>query len=71
VILAVAGFLVGLAASKIAGPILVTLVPDIGVTIRPVAAVQTLGEVIGMSLLGAVAPVVRIMRVDPLMVFRS
>ena len=71
VILAVAGFLVGLAATMIAGPILVMLVPDVGVTIRPVAAAQTLGEVIGMSLLGAVAPVVRIMRVDPMMVFRS
>jgi putative ABC transport system permease protein len=70
-ILAIAGFLAGLGAAKIAGPILVALVPDVGVTILPVTAVQTLGEVIGMSLLGAVAPVVRIMRVDPMMVFRS
>jgi putative ABC transport system permease protein len=70
-ILAVAGFLAGLGAAKIAGPVLVTLVPDIGVTIRPVAAAQILGEVIVMSLLGAVLPVARIMRVDPMMVFRG
>ncbi|OGO50328.1 MAG: hypothetical protein A2148_06595 [Chloroflexi bacterium RBG_16_68_14] len=70
-VLGLAGFAVGLGATSLAGPFIVGLVPDIGVTIRFVAALQTLGAVVAMSLLGAVLPVVRIMRVDPLMVFRS
>lgn len=70
-VLGLAGFAVGLGATSLAGPFIVGLVPDIGVTIRFTAALQTLGAVVAMSLLGAVLPVVRIMRVDPLMVFRS
>lgn len=65
------GFCVGLAASSLAGPLIVRLVPDIGVTIRPMMALQTLVAVFAMSVLGALLPVVRVTRVDPLVVFRS
>jgi putative ABC transport system permease protein len=70
-ILGLAGFAFGLAASILAGPVLERMVPDIGVAIRMASALQTLGAVIGMSLVGAALPVVRITRVDPLVVFRS
>jgi putative ABC transport system permease protein len=70
-ILGVAGFAVGLGASLLAGPFIVNLVPDIGVTIRPMMALQTLGAVLGMSLVGALLPLARVTRVDPLVVFRS
>jgi len=70
-ILGIAGFGVGLVASMVAGPFIVRLVPDIGVTLRPIATIQTLGAVVGMSLVGAALPVIRIVRVDPLVVFRS
>jgi ABC-type antimicrobial peptide transport system permease subunit len=46
-------------------------VPDIGVSIRPAFALQTLAEVMAMSLVAAALPVIRIVRVDPLIVFRS
>jgi putative ABC transport system permease protein len=65
------GFLLGLGFSYLAGPFIVRLVPDIGVEIETRHALITLGEVVVMSLLGAVIPVIRILRVDPLMVFRN
>jgi putative ABC transport system permease protein len=65
-----AGFVVGLLAAIAAGPLIVRAVPDIGVTINLMPALWTLGAVIVMSLLGAVIPVARIARVDPLVVFR-
>jgi len=65
------GFLLGLGLAYMAGPLVVRLVPDIGVEIVARTALITLGEVVVMSLLGAVIPVIRILRVDPLMVFRS
>jgi predicted lysophospholipase L1 biosynthesis ABC-type transport system permease subunit len=61
---------VGLLAAIAAGPLIVRAVPDIGVTINLMPALWTLGAVIVMSLLGAVIPVARIARVDPLVVFR-
>jgi putative ABC transport system permease protein len=70
-ILGLAGFAVGLGASILAGVIIVRLVPDIGVSISLVSALQTLAAVVGMSLVGALLPLVRITQVDPLMVFRS
>jgi putative ABC transport system permease protein len=70
-ILGLAGFAVGLGASMLAGVIIVRLVPDIGVSIRLLSALQTLAAVVGMSLVAALLPVVRITQVDPLMVFRS
>jgi putative ABC transport system permease protein len=70
-ILGVAGFFLGLGASLLAGPFIVSLVPDIGVTVRPIMALQTLGAVLGMSLVGALLPLARVTRVDPLVVFRS
>ena len=71
VMLGIAGFVLGLAASMLAGPFIVRLVPDIGVSIRPAFALQTLVEVMAMSLVAAALPVIRIVRVDPLIVFRS
>lgn len=65
-----AGFVVGLLAAIAAGPLVVRLVPDIGVTINAIPALWTLGAVLVMSLLGAVVPVTRIAQVDPLVVFR-
>lgn len=71
VILGLAGFGVGLGASMLAGGLIVRLVPDIGVSIRLLSAMRTLGAVVAMSLVGALLPLARILRVDPLMVFRS
>jgi putative ABC transport system permease protein len=70
-VLGLAGFAVGLLASELAGVFIVRLVPDIGVTIQPLSALQTLAAVVAMSFVSALLPVVRIMQVDPLMVFRS
>ncbi len=70
-ILGLAGFAVGLGASMLSGLFIVRLVPDIGVSIRLLSALQTLGAVVAMSFAGALLPLVRIMQVDPLMVFRS
>jgi putative ABC transport system permease protein len=69
-VLGTGGFVAGLIASIIAGPLIVRLVPDIGVKINAVPALWTLGAVLVMSLLGAVIPVARIAQVDPLVVFR-
>jgi putative ABC transport system permease protein len=71
IVLGLLGFLVGIAAAQIAGPFIVRLVPDIGVTLRLTTALLTLAAALAMSLLGAVLPMVRIIRVDPLLVFRS
>jgi putative ABC transport system permease protein len=70
-VLGLAGFGIGLLASLVAGRVIVQLVPDIGVTLRLLSTLQALGAVVAMSLIGAVLPVVRIVRVDPLLVFRS
>jgi putative ABC transport system permease protein len=70
-VLGVAGFVAGFVATWVAGPVVVRVVPDIGVAINPGPAARTFGAVMGMSLIGAVLPVARIVRVDPMMVFRS
>jgi putative ABC transport system permease protein len=70
-ILGLAGFAAGLGATVLAGVFIVRVVPDIGVTIRFMSALQTLGAVVAMSFVGALLPLARIVRVDPLMVFRS
>jgi putative ABC transport system permease protein len=70
-VLGLAGFGVGLGAAMLAGVFIVQLVPDIGVSIRLVSAIQTLAYVVAMSFVGALLPLVRITQVDPLMVFRS
>lgn len=70
-VLGVAGFVAGLLATWVAGPLVVRLVPDIGVAIEAAPAARTFGAVMAMSLVGAVLPVVRVARVDPLMVFRN
>jgi len=64
------GFAVGLAAVVGSGPLIVRAVPDIGVHISMSSAITVLASVLGMSLAGAIAPVVRILGVDPLVVFK-
>jgi len=68
--LAVVGYGLGLCLTALAGPIITGIVPDIGVIITLANALRALGAVVAMSLFGALVPVARIMRVDPLMVFR-
>jgi putative ABC transport system permease protein len=65
-----AGFVLGVAGVAAAGPLIVRAVPDIGVQVNAGAAAQALAAVLGMSLAGAVGPVVRILGVDPLVVFK-
>lgn len=69
-VLGALGFAVGLVATWIAGPLVVALFPGIGVSVVLVPALQTLGAVLLMSIAGALIPVLRIARVDPLIVFR-
>ena len=69
-VLALLGYALGLLLTALSGPIITDLVPDIGVTITLANALRALGAVVAMSVFGALVPVVRIMRVDPLMVFR-
>lgn len=69
-VLGIAGFVIGLGATVLVGPVVVRFVPDIGVKVNWEPSVRTLAAVVGMSLLGAVVPVMRIVRVDPLLVFR-
>jgi putative ABC transport system permease protein len=68
--LGLAGFTLGVAAAVVAGPVIEAIAPAIGSEVRLMPAVLTLGEVLGMSLAGAVIPVARIIGVDPLIVFR-
>ncbi len=69
-VLGVTGFAIGLVVTILVGPVVVRFVPDIGVKVNWGPGVRTLAAVVGMSLLGAVVPVMRIVRVDPLLVFR-
>lgn len=64
------GFVLGLAGAWAVGPVIVRLVPDIGVLVTAKAVGQALAAVFTMSLVGAVGPLVRILRVDPLLVFK-
>lgn len=68
--LGAAGFGAGLGASFVAAPLIVDLVPDIGISVELVPALFTFAAILVMSLVGAVIPVARIATVDPLMVFR-
>lgn len=70
VFLGCAGFVLGIAGVLAAGPLIIRAVPDIGVQVNTTAAAQALAAVLGMSLAGAVGPVVRILGVDPLVVFK-
>jgi len=70
VALGLAGFSFGVVAAVLAGPIIEGIAPEIGVEVRTMPAVLTLGEVLAMSLAGAIVPVARIIGVDPLIVFR-
>ncbi len=69
-IFGLSGFVVGLGGTALVGPLVVRLVPDIGVIISTSDALRTLGFVLAMSVTGAVLPVARIVSLDPLVVFR-
>lgn len=64
------GFVLGFLAVEAAGPIIIRLFPDIGVAVSALSVGQLLGEMVVMGVIGAGVPVVRILRVDPLLVFR-
>jgi len=68
--LGLAGFVFGVVAAVLAGPIIEGIAPEIASEVRLMPAVLTLGEVLGMSLAGAIIPVARIIGVDPQIVFR-
>jgi putative ABC transport system permease protein len=68
--LGIAGFVLGIAAVWIAGPLIVRAVPDIGVQVKWLPAVRTFVAVLAMSLVGSFGPLIRILRVDPLLVFK-
>ncbi len=65
-----AGYIMGFVAAQLSGPLVTRLVPDIGVTVTESNAAMAFLAMMAMCLVGAVAPVARIMRVDPLLVFR-
>jgi putative ABC transport system permease protein len=65
-----AGYVIGFVAAQLSGPLVTRFVPDIGVTVTGANAAMAFLAMMAMCLVGAVAPVVRIMRVDPLLVFR-
>ncbi len=69
--LGVVGFLLGLAGVLAIGPLVVHAVPDIGVAVEAAPALRAFASMLGMSLAGAAVPVIRIMGVDPLIVFRK
>jgi putative ABC transport system permease protein len=68
--LGVTGFALGLAGVLAIGPLVVMAVPDIGVAVEAAPALRAFGAMLGMSFAGAAVPVIRIMGVDPLIVFR-
>jgi putative ABC transport system permease protein len=70
IVLGLTGFALGFAAAELAGPVIVRFVPDIGIDVRMAPALRALASVLAMSLAGAIVPVARIVRVDPLIVFR-
>lgn len=70
VTLSLLGFVAGLVLVMIAAPLAEHAEPDIGVEVRLTQAAIALGEVVAMSLLGAILPLARILRVDPLEAFR-
>ncbi len=70
VLLAVAGYLAGFLATLAVTPIVTRVVPDIAVSVRPLPAARAFAAVLGMSVAGSMVPLARILRVDPLMVFR-
>jgi putative ABC transport system permease protein len=69
-VLCLGGYVLGFAAAEVAGPLIQRTVPDIGVTVTMDNALRALVAVVIMSLAGGLVPIARILRVDPLMVFR-
>jgi putative ABC transport system permease protein len=65
------GYATGFIGAQFAGPIVGGLVPDIGVTVTVSNAAMAFLAMMVMCLVGAAVPVARIIRVDPLLVFRS
>jgi len=69
IVLCLAGYVLGFAATRAAGPVVTRLVPDIGVAVTFFNAARAFAAVMVMSLVGAIVPIARIVRVDPLVVF--
>lgn len=70
VALALLGFAFGLVLVLLAAPVVERAEPDIGVEVQRSQAALAFAEVVAMSLLGAIVPLVRILLVDPLEAFR-
>ncbi|KAA0241299.1 ABC transporter permease [bacterium] len=70
VVLCLLGYLFGLALAFLSGPVITRFSPDIGVTITFLNAGQALAAAMTLSIVGGVVPLARILRVDPLMVFK-
>lgn len=68
--LCVAGFAAGIAASVAAAPMIERFAPEIGIAYAPLYSLQVFAAILAMGILGASIPIARILRVDPLMVFR-
>lgn len=69
IVLCLAGYVLGFAATRAAGPVVTRFVPDIGVAVTFFNAARAFAAVMVMSLVGAIVPIARIVRVDPLVVF--
>ena len=69
-VLALLSFVAGVAIVLVATPIVERWEPDIGVDVGAAQAGIALAEVLAMSFLGAILPLARILRVDPLEAFR-
>lgn len=70
VVLCLLGYLFGLALAFLSGPVITQFAPDIGVSITLLNAGQALAAAMTLSIVGGVVPLARILRVDPLMVFK-
>lgn len=68
--LCVAGFAAGIGASIAAAPMIEWFAPEIGIALAPQYSMRVFLAILVMGILGASVPIVRILRVDPLMVFR-
>lgn len=68
-IIALSGFVLGLALSAAAGPLIVRIAPELGVALHASYAVRIFGAALALSLVSSLAPVWRIGNLDPKEVF--
>jgi putative ABC transport system permease protein len=69
--IAAAGFVLGLALAVAAAPLIEYITPELGVQFEQAFIVQMAGIALAMSLVAAVLPVRRLAGVDPKLVFRT